>query len=83
MAEISVLQAFNEVLKIAQSKVPGTAKRATVAEAMKRYRVSRATGSDKNRLRKMLLTASKAPDVPGPEQSIFAYAVIRLGDDDT
>jgi elongation factor P--beta-lysine ligase len=83
MAKISVLQAFNEVLKIAQSKVPGPTKRATVADAMKRYRASRATGSDKNRLRKMLLTASKAPDMPGPEQSIFAYAVIRLGDDDT
>jgi hypothetical protein len=36
MAKISVLQAFNEVLKIAQSKVPGTTKRATVAEALKR-----------------------------------------------
>jgi hypothetical protein len=81
MPGISVFEAFNKVLQIAQSKAAYPDKCESVATDIERFKVGNPT-SRIRRLRTMLATSATSSDVPSDEGDIFTYAFERLTRED-
>ncbi len=68
------LEIFNYVCRIARSRGLGRIKRARVSEEMARFFANCPDVAARAQLRKMLMRAAEAPDIPNSEQDIFLYA---------
>jgi hypothetical protein len=71
---ISVLEAFNSVLKTAKSQAPDHEKRASVAAEIKLFNAGNPTDGMCDRLGVMLATSAMSPEVQSDERNIFKHA---------